>query len=126
VLLLLLLLAAPKEEFVRLSQTAPFSCDQITFTTKLVVREKDPMIPAKRRSSMMAVAQSHVPTCRVRNIQESYRYDDMELGMDQTDASKKGNMTFEHVGFQIFPFILHLFLIIIFNFNNNNNNPVSE
>jgi len=64
---------------------------------------------------MMAVAQSHVPTCRVRSIQESYRYDDMEeLGMDQTDASKKGNKTFQYVGFQIFPFILHLFLIIFF------------
>ncbi|KAK7352275.1 hypothetical protein VNO80_17695 [Phaseolus coccineus] len=46
---------------------------------------------------MMAVAQSHVPTCRVMSIQESYRYDDMEeLGMDQTDASKKGNRTFQY------------------------------
>lgn len=71
------------------------------------------MIPAKRSSSMMAVAQSHVPTCRVRNFQESYRYNDMELQMDQTDALKRGNKTFEYVGFQIFPFILHLFLIIL-------------
>ncbi|CAJ1973242.1 unnamed protein product [Sphenostylis stenocarpa] len=44
----------------------------------------------------MAIARSHVPTCRVRNIQESYRYDYMELAMDQTKASKKGNKTFEY------------------------------
>jgi len=69
---------------------------------------------------MMAIAQRHVPTCRIRNIQESYRYDDMELQMDQTDASKMGNRTFEYVGVSDFSFPS------TFIFNNNNNNSGSE
>lgn len=49
---------------------------------------------------MMALKQSNVSTCRVRNTAESYRYYDLELEMDQTKALKKGNGTSEFVAFQ--------------------------
>lgn len=65
--------------------------------------------------NMMALAQSNVATCRVRNTAESYRYYDLELEMDQTKALKKGNGTSEFVAFHIFfvPLILGFCFIII-------------